>query len=189
MKKFAVLFSMLLPLSAWASDWKLDTAHSSLNFVSIKKGSVGEVHHFNTLHGSIAGKQANLTIDLASVETGVAVRNERMQSMLFDVSHFAEATITADISSVDLAALSAGVSTSATLPLTVNLHGIEKTISADVTVTGLAGGGLLVSSRAPIVIKAADFGLDGGIEALREVAKLDAIATSVPVTFQLQFAH
>lgn len=189
MKKIAVLFSMLLPLSAWASDWKLDAADSSLNFVSIKKGSVGEVHHFNTLHGAIKGEQANLVIDLASVETGVAVRNERMQSMLFDVSHFAEATITADISGVNLAALGAGVSVSTTLPLTVNLHGIEKSISADVTVTGLAGGGVLVSSRSPVVIKAADFGLDGGIEALREVAKLDAIASSVPVTFQLRFAH
>jgi len=178
-----------MPMSGWAADWSLDGGESSLNFVSVKKGVVGEVHHFKALQGSIEDGQTQVSVDLTSVETGVAIRNERMQSMLFDVSHFATAKVSADVSSLKLAALKPGESVSATVPLRLSLHGIEQQLPAEVTIVGLADGGLLVSSRAPIIIKAADFGLVAGIEALREAAKLPSIAAAVPVTFQLRFSH
>jgi len=187
MKKMMMLFMMLMPLNGWAAEWSLDAGQSELTIVSVKKGVVGEVHHFNKLHGSLNGGQAQVSVDLSSVETGVTVRNERMKTMLFDVSRFATATVSADVSSIKLAELKPGESVALTVPLTLSLHGIEQQLPAGVTVVGLIHGGLLVSSRAPVIVKAADFGLDAGIEALREVAKLPSIAHVVPVSFVLYF--
>lgn len=189
MKKLIILLALLLPVSCWAADWSLDGNQSTLTIFSVKKGSVGEVHYFTGLHGSIDGAKARVSIDLSTIKTGIAKRNKRMRSMLFDVSKFATATITADISKIHISTLKVGETLSATLPLRLDLHGVSKTMRADVTVVALANGGLLVNSRSPVIIKAADFGLSAGIQTLRKVAKLTSIATSVPVTFELYFSR
>ena len=187
MKKIWMLIFMLLPATAWAGDWTLDGGGSDINFVSVKKGTVAEVHHFTRLTGSVKGENATVVIDLTSVETGIGIRNERMKSMLFEVARFASAAITADLSSIDFHALKAGGSLSTAVPLTLDLHGVSKDLSVQVRVTALAGDKLLVTSREPVIVKATDFGLAGGVEALREVAKLSSIAQAVPVSFHLQF--
>jgi hypothetical protein len=38
-----------------------------------------------------------------------------------------------------------------------------------------------------VLVNAADFGMEGGIEALRNVAGLNAISSVVPVSMQLKF--
>jgi polyisoprenoid-binding protein YceI len=187
MKKWWVLLLLLLPATAWAGGWKLDNAASTINFVSVKKGSVGEVHHFDRISGEADAHQASVRIDLASVDTGIDIRNQRMRSMLFDVARFPAATIRADIAALDVQGLKPGQHVRGNVTLHVDLHGISKPLPASVTVVRLDNGGLMVSSRAPIIVKAADFGLDKGIEALRQVAKLPSIATAVPVSFELYF--
>jgi len=189
MKRILMAALMLLPLTAWAGDLKLDNDQSAVTFVSVKKGSVGEVHHFSRLSGEADGSHATVDIDLASVETGVAIRNERMRGMLFDVSRFATAKIRADTSTLNVKQLKAGEQLAATVSVNVGLHGISKQLEASVTVVRLANGGLMVSSRAPVIVNAADFGLEGGIEALRDAAKLPSIATAVPVSFVLVFTR
>jgi len=186
MKYIWMLFVMLLPATAGAGGWSLDGDRSDISFVSVKKGSVAEVHHFTTLSGSIKNGQANIAIDLTSVESGIKIRNERMRSMLFEVGSFATATITADISGVDAGKLNPGETLSVSLPLTLGLHGFHKVLKADVTVIAL-NDGLLVTSRRPVIVKASDFGLEAGIETLRKIAKLPSIAYAVPVSFQLYF--
>ncbi|OIO73996.1 MAG: hypothetical protein AUJ57_03285 [Zetaproteobacteria bacterium CG1_02_53_45] len=188
MKKLCMLLLMLLPASAWAGGWTLDAGNSDINFVSVKKDTVAEVHHFTSLSGSANDESAAVSIDLTSVESGIAIRNERMKSMLFDVAQFATATITADISGVDTAKLKAGDAVAATVPVWLDLHGFKQKLKADVTVVALSDG-LLVTSRSPVIVKAADFGLVAGIEALRDAAKLPNIAQSVPVSFHLRFTH
>ena len=47
----------------------------------------------------------------------------------------------------------------------------------------------LVTSEAPLVVSAAAFKLDTGLEALRDIAKLQAIADGVPVTLALSFGE
>jgi len=82
----------------FASSWTLAPAHSALNFLSVKKGAVAEVHRFDVLSGTIAPDgTAKVTIDLESVETGVDIRNVRMRFLLFQVDTYEEATITASI--------------------------------------------------------------------------------------------
>jgi hypothetical protein len=69
----------------------------------------------------------------------------------------------------------------------VDLHGVTKSYIAEILVTRLNDGGLQIVISEPIVVKAADFGLDGGIDILREVAGLNSISTAVPVSGQLVF--
>ena len=55
------------------------------------------------------------------------------------------------------------------------------------TVVAMADGGLLVSSRLPVIVNASDFALIEGIERLRAVAGLPSISPAVPVSFTLRF--
>ncbi|NWF38293.1 YceI family protein [Mariprofundus sp. NF] len=186
MKKLFMLILMLLPATAWAEGWTLDVNHSDVNFVSVKKGSVAEVHHFKGLSGTIKERSAEISIDLSTVESGISIRNERMRSMLFEVGQFASATVSVDLSTVNYEALKAGDTVAVQLPMLLNLHGMKKPVVADVQIIVLSDK-LLVTSRQPVIVKAADFGLDAGIEALRQIAKLPSIAQAVPVSFHLQF--
>jgi len=186
MKKMCMLFLMLLPATAWSAGWELDGKASDVNFVSVKKGTVAEVHHFTGLSGSISSSSAGVAIDLSSVESGISIRNERMKSMLFDVARFASATISADLSNVNYSELKVGESLTAELPMVLSLHGVKKPVIADVQIMVLSDR-LVVTSRAPVIVKAADFELEAGIEALRQIAKLSSIAQAVPVSFHLQF--
>ena len=65
-----ISLAILLGFSSHAfSAWTLDNANSRLNFISIKKGDIAEIHHFTQLSGQVddSGK-ANLEINLGSVE-------------------------------------------------------------------------------------------------------------------------
>lgn len=187
MKRCAVvLWACLSAQFCWA-DWALDSAASSVQFISVKNAAVTEVHHFTQLQGSLdAAGQAQLQIDLASVETGIPIRNERMQKMLFNTAKFATAEVTAE---VDVAGLKLRPGEYRDLPLTlsVSLHGISKSLPVTCRVTGLSDGGLSVINRSPVLISAADFGLQAGVQALQAVAKLNSIAAQVPVNVMLVF--
>ena len=92
MKHF-IIAALLLFTSAHAqSSYTLVPEKSKLVFTSIKSGSVIEAHEFKSLSGEINEQGlASVTIDLASVETGIDIRNERMKSMLFHVEKYAQA--------------------------------------------------------------------------------------------------
>ncbi|ATX82741.1 YceI-like domain-containing protein [Mariprofundus ferrinatatus] len=189
MRYIMLLALMMLPATLWAGSMKLDGTASDINFVSVKKESVAEVHHFTALSGSIEGKAGFLLIDLASIESGIDIRNERMRSMLFEVARFSSASIKADLSAIAYDNLKAGERISATLPLALNLHGVRQTLAAEVDVVKLGDERLLVASRQPVIVKAGDFEMEGGIEALRQVANLPGIARVVPVNFHLIFTR
>ncbi len=180
---------LLLALSAQAwGGWKLSNDDSTLHFVSIKKGSVAEVHRFDRLDGAIGDDGAfTLGIDLASVDTRIPVRDERMRKLLFETDRFARATVEGRIDPVWIARLAPGERHHLEVELTLDLHGHRKHLVAPLTVVALCRG-LLVHSRRPLIVDAADFGLTEGIEKLREVAGLSRIATAVPVSFELLFA-
>jgi tRNA threonylcarbamoyladenosine modification (KEOPS) complex Cgi121 subunit len=59
-------------------------------------------------------------------------------------------------------------------------------VSADCWVSKDAAGALYVLSAQPILIRAEDFGLSAGIEALRAVAGLKTISQTVPVSINLR---
>jgi len=189
MKKILLLSLLVfLPFSAHA-DWTLNNEKSSLNFISIKKSTIGEVNRFTSLTGSLKEGKASVTIDLSSVDTNISVRDDRMKSMLFEVIQFPKATIETAIDASKLKNLKIGESYQTNLTLTVNLHGVSKEISGDVQVIKLANNNIIVNSIYPIILQASDFELTGGIEALAKVAKLPVISSAVPVSFNLVFTE
>jgi len=182
-----LLLSLFLSSNAFAQ-WQLAGDDSSINFVSIKSASIGEVHHFGKVDGSIndAG-QVKLTIDLNSVETNIGIRNDRIKSMLFDTSTFSEATVSGFVDIEKVVNLKVGDTYVEPVKLNLSLHGLSHQVANKVQVTKISGDKLLVTSLVPIIINAKDFALEEGVEKLRAIAKLPAIDTAVPVTFSLIF--
>lgn len=166
------------------ADWAIAPA-SSLSYVSVKNNAIAENNTISGLSGGLSdGGELTVSIDLTSVDTGVSIRNERMQTMFFEVSKFATAKVSAQLDPAELTALADGKPVQRSVALTLNLHGVEKDLSADVLAVQ-AGGKIHVTSTRPVLLNAADFGLEGGVTALREIAGLDAISTAVPVTIHL----
>ena len=181
----AACLSLAAPLCLAA--WDLDGERSTVQFLSVKNASVAEVHHFKVLRGGVSDAgAAEVTIDLDSVETLVPIRNQRMREMLFETVRFPSATLSTRVPD-DLDALAAGETRDVDLEVTIDLHGASASYVAKTQVTRLADNSLQVALREPILVKAADFGLDGGIEMLREVAGLKTISTAVPVDATLVF--
>lgn len=169
-------------------DWTLDAEASQLNFVSIKSGDIAEVHHFSGLSGSVSEDgTAELVIDLATVETGIVIRNERMREHLFQTDTYPQARLTAEIDLAALYDLAPGDQTELTLDGVLDLHGVQLPISADVLVSDLNGSRVIVSTQGPVMIHAEDFNLQAGLDTLQDLAGLPSITPAVPVTATLVF--
>jgi polyisoprenoid-binding protein YceI len=186
----------LLSLSAACSqpaasgDWRLDGERSRLSFVSIKSGEIAEAHSFSGLSGTVAPDgAAELVIDLATVETGIDIRNERMRDHLFEIDRFAEARVTTALDLVALADLDVGERRSLELDATLSLHGQSIDIITPVIVTDIDGRHILVESAAPVLLHIEDFGLAEGLATLQELANLPSITPVSPVSFSLYFTR
>lgn len=189
MKKILPLGLLLMLSFSAHADWTLNNDKSSLDFISIKKSTIGEVHRFTSLTGLLKDGKASVTIDLSSVDTKIPIRNDRMKSMLFEVLQFPKATIETTIDESKLKGLKIGENYQTNLALSVNLHGVSQKVSGDVQVIKLTDKSIVVNSLHPFIINAADFKLADGIEALREIAKLPVISSAVPVSFNLVFTE
>ena len=169
------------------ADWAVNDA-SRVGFVSIKNNVIGENNAFERVSGGISETGAvTVNIDLASVETGVGIRNERLQKMLFNVVNFPQATVSAQLSEQQLMALKSSGSVAESVSVSVALHG--NTVSKQVELAAAkAGNTVRVTTIQPIVITAAEFGLEAGVAALQQIAGLKAISRSIPVTVDLQLS-
>ena len=171
-------------------DWRLIPEQSYVSFVSIKNNIVAEVHRFDSLTGSVSGEgRATVNIALTSVETNIPIRNERMNSMLFESETFALATAQSHLDLSQYTGLETGASSVTELALDLSLHGITGKVVAVVKVTRIAADTWQVNTVKPFIIDAASYNLSGGIDALRSVAGLSNIIPVVPVTFNLEFTE
>ncbi len=186
---FAALLTLLPGAQAIAQQWTLSGDESSLSFISVKAEHIAEVHSFARLSGEIeSGGEAVVSIDLTSVQTGIDIRNERMQSMLFNTDMYPRAQVSAEVDIAALASMGVGESALLEVPLAINLHGEVLTMTAPLRVSHVQEG-LRVDTLAPIIVKADAFALVDGIESLREIAGLPSIGRSVPVSFSLLFSQ
>ncbi|MFN3819597.1 YceI family protein [Blastomonas sp.] len=168
--------------------WQLAADQSRVAFISVKGGDVGEAHSFGKIDGTVAADgNVVLVVDLASVQTGIDVRDQRMRDMLFETASFPQAKLTAKIDPAALQTLKPGERKAMSVPLTVDLHGTTNSIEARLMVTRLAGESVLVETAAPLIIDASSVGLGEGVEKLRAIANLPAISSAVPVTASLVF--
>lgn len=169
-------------------DWTLDADQASLQFVTVKATDILEVHHFGELAGSVsADGAAEVTITLDTVSTNIDIRDERMREFLFETETYPAATISTTLAPETFASLATGEMLVTPVELTVDLHGTSDVIATQLAVTRLGPDKVLVATTDPIIVDGYAFGLDGGIEHLRELASLPSITASVPVTFSLVF--
>jgi len=187
-KSVVLTVSILLfsNISAYAAEWVIDTDSSQLNFISIKKGTVAETHQFNKFEGQLNSHgQFELNIDLASVDTNIEVRDDRMKKHLFDVDSFSTSSLTANIDLALLDAIDEGRSVAVLVDTKLELHGVTMPVQLNVIITRLVGAKLSVVSVEPVIINAADYSLVSGVNKLMEIAKLPSISHAVPVSFYL----
>ena len=179
---------MSLCASLAYGDWNLNSAGSSVSFVSIKNAMIAESHHFKMVSGSAtATGGVTIIIDLGSVETQIQIRNERMIKMLFQTNRFPIATVTTQVPIPTLDAMEVGATESLLLKANLSLHGVNINLDVPVLLVRVSKDSYQVSSQKPVIINASQFGLSPGMEALRAVASLQSITHAVPVTFSLLF--
>ena len=182
--RFAIAFAAAILMSPLAlADWQVGPG-SQVQFVSIKKNTIGEASHFEILAGSVTNAgEVEVRVALDSVETNIGIRNERMKKMLFEVGLYPEAVITAQLDAEAVAALSVGGVTD--VALQIDLHGQTVTKDAQLSVA-VTDRGVSAATTQPILLNAAEFGLESGVAALQEIAGLNAISRVIPVTIALQ---
>ncbi len=186
-----VRFAALLTLALWpaaAPGWDLDPAASSLTVVSVKNGGVAETHRFTDLTGAVAENGVALVaIGLGSVETGIEIRDERMRELLFDLPSHPFALVTTRVDLAALEALAVGAVREIPAPIGVEANGASVSTDTVLLVQRLGPDRVAVATAEPVAIDAREFGFGAGVEALRAVAGLDAIAPVVPVSVWLVF--
>lgn len=186
--RLLLCLSLLMAAVSAQADWTLVNESSQLNFVSTKASHIAETHTFTELSGQITDDgAAKLVIDLTSVDTGIDIRDQRMQSMLFDVVSFPDARIETRLDLSALETLTAP--TTLVIEAELSLAGQTTPVQGQVLVVPMDRSRVSITTVAPIIVRAPSLGLESGIEALREIAGLPSIGYSVPVTFSLIFTR
>ncbi|KCZ51298.1 YceI family protein [Hyphomonas pacifica] len=170
------------------AEWHLVDEESRLTFVSTKAEEIAEVHTFDSIMGTVSPQGlATVDVSLNSVDTNIEQRDERMRTMLFDTQAYPTLTVTAETPLDGFSDLEIGDRERINTPVTVSLHGQERVYDADLYITRIGPKKVLVETASPVLTHAADFGLDVGVEALREVANLPSISPAVPVSVSFVF--
>lgn len=175
----------LMSVNATADSWVLNTELSTISFVSTKKDKIAEVHVFDSFTGTIANGNTLVKIEAASVNTGTEIRDDRMREFLFEITDFPKIIISADSAILD--GLSTNNPSMLTTPATLTLHGVTNQVDLAIFATKHSDGSVNIVSQKPIVIKASDYNMEGGIIKLSELVGGINITKAVPVSFSLYF--
>jgi polyisoprenoid-binding protein YceI len=188
--KAVTALTLAMAATGAMADWTLDPAESSLHYVTSKAAAVSEVNSFSGLSGSISDEgEASLHIALATVDTAIDVRNERMREILFKVAEYPEAVITLQVDEQALESMAPGTTMTGIYNANVSLHGISQVIPADLRVLKIDGHNIQVTLAKPLIIGAASFGLAEGVEELRNIAGLPSINPNVVLHFTLVYTR
>jgi polyisoprenoid-binding protein YceI len=183
----SVLLSGILISSAANAELLLNKEESQVNFISVKNEHIAESHSFDDFSGTLSSEgKLKIDINLMSVNTIIPIRNERMQKMLFDVTNFALATFVADIDK-SLTKMPLGMTKDVSVDGQLTIKDKTVQVSFLVNITSLENGKVKATTIKPTIINASQFGLDNGIDALQEIAMLNSISKTVPLTFSVTF--
>lgn len=176
-------------LNPFGGGWVLDAASSSLAFQSIKEkdGPKSETSRFASFSGAVdESGLATLRVQLDSVDTQVDLRNVRMRFLFFETFKFPEAVITSRVSPETMMQLQETRRLTLPVEFTLDLHGVQQTLSVDSTLTLFADDRLSITSVTPVDILASLFSLEEGVQKLQDAAKV-TIVPSGAVSFDLVF--
>ena len=187
---FAAFVLALVPVVSFAgghAGWKLEQDVSKIAFGSVKKDTVGETHNFSNLSGMVSETgELTIAIDLASVETWIDIRNERIVEHVFH--KMAQATLSANLDMDKLLAMPVGGMDTVAVNGKLSLMGAEVVVQTDMFVVRLAENKVLVTSDEITWVSTEELGIDDSVSKLMELAKLPGITRAVPVTARLVFS-
>ncbi len=183
----ATALSATAALAGGHANWTSVDAESRLAFGSIKSNEFGEVHHFKSVSGTVseAGELA-VSIDLASIETNIDIRNERMLEHVFQAGK-ATAQLTGTIDMESVSALEVGATTLIDVEGALAFAGVELDVETQMLVARLTEDRVLVTTADLIMLSTEDLGITKGIDTLMELASLDSITRVAPVTLHMVF--
>lgn len=185
MKKLALVVAAALSFSA-AADWSVNSAQSSLNFVSVKNDVVAETHSFKDLTGKLTeAGEFSVAIPAMSIDTIIPIRNERILEHVLAAKQYATINAKGKVDSKVFTGLKTGDSVVVDQALDLTLLTKTQSLMAKVKVTKVSDSQLVVTTVAPIMLDVNKFELNVGVEKLRELAGLKAISPMVPTTFSL----
>ncbi len=195
MKKALLVFSLIAGLTAFNTytsaasnaQWSLSADESKVAYGSIKKNSVGEVNHFKTISGHIdKSGNAEVIIDITSVETFIDIRNQRMIKHIFD-ANTPEATLKSTIDLQEIKKLEPGQTTSIDIEGTLLLSGKTIDIETTIFIASLGKSKFIATTDEMIMVKTEELGINEGVDMLMKLAKLDGITRVVPVSLRMVF--
>ena len=179
--------TLLLAAPAFAGDWKSIESESSIAFGSVKKDTVGEVHHFNKVSGTVSESgELKITIDLASVETNIDIRNERITNHVFQEGK-ATATLSGEIDIAEVNSMKVGETKIMEIEANLSFIGIYNEIEANMLVARLGENRVLVTTSDFIMLSTEDLGINAGVDKLMELAKLPSITRVTPIAARMVF--
>ncbi len=178
-----LIFFLAASHQAFSQLATLDNSNSSVSFVTTKVQDIQEVMRFDRLSGEISDEgQVEIQIEATSVNTAIAIRDDRMKEHLFEVAQFPEISVLADIDVANLPEQTGMVQIPATLQILGMKYGVELNLLVSVTEEQI-----LVVSAEPVLVNAGELGLAKGLDTLGQLAGGIWIGQSVPVSFALTF--
>lgn len=168
--------------------WSVNSDTAAFHFVTTKNVNISEVQRFKKVTGQLSDTgKLEFRVDLKSLSTQIEIRDQRMLDLLFEVAKFPdEAVFTAQVDPGVMKQALAQKNLSTEVKGSLSLHGKTQPVSAKLQLMTLDGKSLIAATREPVLIKALDFALEGGIEKLREIMGLPSIGGVVPVNFVLE---
>ena len=184
--KSSLLIMLTVSIANAQGNWVLDKRNSHVSFFTLKKGSVGESFDFFDFSGTVRENNASVKIQTDSLDTQVAIRNDRLKKYLFKVDEHPVIEVSADVSEVFKRLKNRSV-IDVELPASLTLNGVTAPIFLRANVAKRNKSNLIVSSIQPVIIKAENFQLSNGLAMLSKLAGNITIGSAVPVSFVLHF--
>jgi hypothetical protein len=188
-KLIAILIGVLLSSLSFAesfTDWALVSDSSMFTIGTTKNETVAEVHKFQKFDGFVHHNGiARVSVNLLSIDTGIEIRDERMQAMLFTTA--TQAVYSATVDMEEIRKLEAGDSKDFQLQGSLEMNDRSTVIPVATKITRLDSGNYQIKTVSANKIDVGKFGFSGGIEQLRAVANLKNISPVVTFEFKLEF--
>ncbi|MDP2589495.1 YceI family protein [Vibrio splendidus] len=179
------LFCTLISAPSFAeTGYTLDPKLSNVTFATIKKQFVVEPASIKPLSGGLTEEgQFAILLDVKSVSTGVAIRDQRLNELYFESMTFPEVKISGKVEPSMLS----GDPKRTTIAAEVTLHGVTKTIDFPVLIVP-SEELVMVSSASTIIVNGADFGIStDNLNKLSATVGGLAISDKIPLSFNLLF--
>lgn len=171
-----------------SADWQLDKAHSTLSFIATKDAHIADNHYFTELDATIDNDgQVKLEINMASVETNIAKRDQRLKDILFKVADYPHAKVSLNVRRGYLKSKPAGTQKVVNVSGNLSMLGANHLVSARLLITHRNDQQVSVTTMQPILVDAVSYNMMAGIDTLTKLAGLKTISKKIPVSFNLVF--